>query len=337
MSNLLYVGLDVHQRTSTCHILDAHGRTLNKLCRTIGGHWTKMIDYLRSLDRPIAVTYEASIGYGAIYDRLVGLAKRIVVAHPGRVRLIFQSKRKNDRIDAAKLAKLLFLDELPAVHVPDLDTRAWRELIEFRRRQIDQRTRIKCGLRAMLRQYAILKPRDVGGLWTKKGRAWLTQIDWPHEAPAFRAEVLLDQLMHIEITIDKVTDRLDRLAGEHPGVTLVQTIPGVGPRTAEALLAYIDDPHRFSQLDRIGAYFGLVPCQDASAARNHLGHITKQGPPTVRKFLTEAAWHLIRLCPRMKAMFDRVTGGKPDRRQDPAGYAWGVPYCKQSFGGHRCC
>ncbi len=69
-----------------------------------------------------------------VHDQLSRVAKRVVVAHPGQTRLIFRGKRKNDRIDAKKLATLLFLDQVPTVHVPSLDVRSWRNLIEFRPR-----------------------------------------------------------------------------------------------------------------------------------------------------------------------------------------------------------
>ena len=59
-------------------------------------------------------------------------------------------------------------------------------------------------------------------------------------------------------------------AAKHAGVTLLKTVPGIGPRTAEALVAYIDNASRFSSLKSVGSYFGLVPCQDASAYKNRL-------------------------------------------------------------------
>ena len=61
------------------------------------------------------ICFEATCGYGPLHDALAKFASRVVVAHPGRLRLIFRSKRKNDRVDAQKLAKLLHLDEVPAV------------------------------------------------------------------------------------------------------------------------------------------------------------------------------------------------------------------------------
>ena len=65
----------------------------------------------------------------------------------------------------------------------------------------------------------------------------------------------------------------------------------------------------------IGSYFGLVPCQDQSAGRNHLGRITRTGPATVRKLLIEAAWQSIRRCDETKKFFERVMRGDPDRRK----------------------
>jgi transposase len=93
------------------------------------------------------------------------------------------------------------------------------------------------------------------------------------------------------------------------------TIPGIGPRTAEALVAYIDNANRFSSVRKAGSYFGWDPCQDASADKNRLGHITRNGPPTVRKLLVEAAWQSVRRSPTIKAFYDRVTHNDPDRKK----------------------
>jgi transposase len=108
---------------------------------------------------------------------------------------------------------------------------------------------------------------------------------------------------------------LDRVARRHPGVALLRTIRGIGPRTAEAVMAYVDTPGRFGRVNQIGAYLGLVPCQDSSAGKDRLGHITRQGPVTVRKLLVEATWQVIRRNPTVKARFERITGGKKERRK----------------------
>lgn len=119
-----YVGMDFHLHTSTPHILNRHGDDVQTI--TIKGHWLKTVAWLKLRRRVFAICYEASAGYGPLYDALTEFACRVVVAHPGNLRLIFRSKRKNDRVDAKKLAKLLYLDEVPQVHLPGVDTSGWR-------------------------------------------------------------------------------------------------------------------------------------------------------------------------------------------------------------------
>ncbi len=125
-----YVGLDVHWRQSTICVLDARGRKLST--QTIRGGWSKVLEELGKAKKPFAICFEASSGYGFLFEQLTRIARRVVVAHPGQLRLIFRSKRKNDRVDAEKLAKLLFLDEVPPVHVPSAEVRSWRSMIEHR-------------------------------------------------------------------------------------------------------------------------------------------------------------------------------------------------------------
>ncbi len=114
-------------------------------------------------------------------------------------------------------------------------------------------------------------------------------------------------------------DHLKKVADQHPQVGLLMTIPGVGIRTAEAFAAYVDDIGRFGRIKQVGTYFGLVPRQDATGNVNRLGHITKDGPATVRKMLTEAAWQGIRHSPTLGGLIQRVGHDDPQRRKIAAG------------------
>lgn len=286
---MYYVGLDVHLRRSNLCILDELGRKVKAL--TVRGPWPMMLDAIEKIDQPFAICYEASCGYGYLYDRLTKLAQRVVVAHPGQLRLIFRSKRKSDRIDAEKLAKLLYLDEVPGVYAPSADTRGWRAMIEHRVRLVCKRVRTKNGVRALLRGCGVVAPR---GLWGKKGRVWLEQLELEDPYDRLRLDMLVEELGHFDRQIGRVEAELDRRAAAHPGVCLLRTIPGVGARTAEAFVAYIDQPSRFTHNKAIGSYLGLIPSQDQSGAANRLGHITGDGPATLRKLLAEAAWQGVR-------------------------------------------
>jgi transposase len=306
------VGLDVHSGRSNLCVLDGNGKKVRE--RVVRGSPREVIKELGGLDQPFNICYEASTSCGWLYDQLRPLAARVAVAHPGQLRLIFRSKSKNDRVDAAKLAKLLYLDEVPCAYVPAAPVRAWRGMIEHRQRLVQKRTGAKNNLRAILRSQAIAAPPKKR-LWTVKGRAWLAGVELSDPGDALRRDMLLEEYEHFERQIARVTGELDRIAQGHPGVALLRTIPGVGPRTAEAFAAYVDDPRRFRKSKCVGSYFGLVPSQDQSGSTNRLGHITKQGPGTVRGLLTEAAWRGTKSSPSLRAFFDRITGGDKNRRK----------------------
>src|SRR5581483_5834922 len=298
---MFYVGLDIHSKHVAMCVLDQNGKVSRR------AKFSTIHETLSSLERlpdRFEVCYEASCGYGFYHDALRPVAARVVVAHPGHLRLIFRSKHKNDRHDAEKLAKLLFLGEVPAVHVPGVEVRSWRELITCRRHLVEKRTMAKNGLRALLRSVAVSPPRRPG-LWTKAGIACLRRLAWPTVTLALRRDLLLDEVDGFNQQIKRVEAELDRLADACPAVFQLMSIPGVGVRTAEAVVSFLDDPQRFPNSKAIGRYFGLVPKQDQSGSTNRLGHITKAGSATVRRFLTEAAWQAVRRSPTVRAYFER--------------------------------
>lgn len=310
---MYWVGLDVHQRRTSICILDEYGKKF-KECVVIGG-WDRLLEELATLPRPMAVCFEASTGCGWLCERILPLAQRVEVAHPGAVRLIFRAKKKNDRIDAAKLAMLLMLDQVPKAYMPGARVRGWRSLVEFRRRTVDKRTRTKNALRTTLRSCGIQSLPRRRTAWSAKGLEVLRQFQLPHPPDRLRRDLLLDELEQYDRQLKRIERELDELADDHAGVALLRSIPGVGPRTAEAVMAYVDQPRRFGRNKQMGAYFGLVPCQDASADVNRLGHITRQGPATVRKLLVEAAWQGIRHSAALRDYYLRVGQNKPTRRR----------------------
>lgn len=305
------VGLDVHSTRSSLCVLDDRGNRV--LQREVRGGRELLLSAVAELPRPFRVCYEASCGYGRLHDQLRNVADTVQVAHPGHLRLIFRAKRKNDRVDAAKLAKLLHLGEVPVVHVPGVDVRSWRRIIELRQALVSKRVSAKNALRAVLRSQAIVAPKKKG-LWTRAGRQWMAGLDLP-EGEKLTVELHLMEVASLTDQIKAVEKRLGTIAAGHPGVQLLQTIPGIGPRTAEAFVAYVDDPKRFARSKQFGCYFGLVPCQDASGGTNRLGHITREGPSTVRKLLVEAAHVAVSRSPSVRARYDRLVGGDPERRK----------------------
>jgi transposase len=308
---MLYVGLDIHSKHICACALDENGQVTH---RTRVRALDELLRFLKGLPDRFEVCYEASCGYGHYHDLLRPLAARVLVAHPGQLRLIFRSKDKNDRKDAERLAKLLYLGEAPAVHVPSPDVRGWRELINCRSQVIAKRTRAKNTVRALLRSAGVAPPRQPG-LWTKKGLAWLRQLDLPTASQRLRRDLLLEEIETLIRQVRLIQRQLNHRAEQTPAVARLRSIPGVGARTAEAVAAFVDDPDRFGNAKAVGSYFGLVPRQDQSGDRNRLGHITREGAPVVRQLVAEAAWQAQRRSPTVRAYFERVQRGDPQRKK----------------------
>jgi transposase len=99
-------------------------------------------------------------------------------------------------------------------------------------------------------------------------------------------------------------------------VRLLETAPGVGPRTAEAVAAHLGDPGRFKTGKQVSAYAGLVPRQFQSGESDRRGRITRRGPALLRKLLVECAWCSLRYNDWARATYLRLThGGKVRRKQ----------------------
>jgi transposase len=308
---MLYVGLDIHDKRIAICVLGETGQIVRRAqVRTID----EMMRILQSLPDRFEVCYEASCGYGHYHDTLKPIAARVTVAHPGRLRLIFRSKDKNDRKDAERLAKLLYLGEAPAVHVPSGDVRTWRELITCRGRVIAKRTRAKNSLRTPLRCAGVVPPGRPAP-WTKQGREWLRRLELPKESQQLRRDLLLEEIEALTHQAERIEEHLSQQSKHSSAVLRLRSIPGVGARTAEAVAAFIDDPERFPNAKAVGRYFGLVPSQDQSGDRNRLGHITHEGPAVVRQLVAEATWQALRRSPTVRAYFERVRRGDPQRKK----------------------
>lgn len=308
---MFYVGLDIHAKHIAMCVLTEVGKIYRRCqVRTID----EMMQTLEMLPDRFEVCYEASCGYGHYHDLLRPLAARVLVAHPGQLRLIYRSKDKNDRKDAERLAKLLYLGELPTVHVPSIDVRTWRELINCRSQVVAKRTRAKNAVRSLLRSNGIAARRRTS-LWTKAGMAWLRELTFPTFSHTLRRDLLLEEIEALTRQLQRIERELNSRADKSPAILRLRSIPGVGIRTAEAIAAFIDDPNRFRNAKAAAQYFGLVPRQDQSGDKNRLGHISREGPSVVRRLVAEAAWQAQCRSAAVRAYFEQVKRDDPQRKK----------------------
>ncbi len=271
---------------------------------------------------PDVVVIEVGSVSGWVTDLCRAMGIRVAVANTNDDRWVWRNvKRKTDRDDARKLAEMYLDGKLPEVHVPRREVRQWRSLIEYRASLVRRRTAVRNTIHAiMLREGMALRALG-GGAWTHKRRRVLSELARPL-AECSRDDLwrgMLDLelrgLEQIDAWIEETEKKLDELAAQSPGVQLLRTIPGVGPRLSEITVAVIDDPRRFKNARQVGAYAGLVPRQYESGESMRMGRITGRGNPLLRALLTEVSWLMKVHNDHFREIFARVERGTRARRK----------------------
>ncbi|MDI6773578.1 MAG: IS110 family transposase [bacterium] len=255
------------------------------------------------------VVLEATVNTHAIVQLLQGHAGRVVVSNPLRTRAIADAKIKTDKVDAEVLVRLLADGWLPDVWIPDDATLILRYQIAHRTRLVQQGTRLKNRVQAILHRNLVPGcPRS--DLFGKHGRLWLDQHALPllpsHEQAMVTATLRELDLVGQEITA--VEHTLAASALERSQVRRLITIPGLDALSALAILAAIGDIHRFCAPAKLVGYFGLDPRVRQSGARVTYGPITKQGRGHARTTLVEAAWSAVRAPGPLRAFYQRLRG-----------------------------
>lgn len=315
-----YIGFDIDSKKTVACVVE-NGK--KEQYTTIGPDIESMKKYLRQQrteDCRIHLTFEISGQAGFIYDSLFDWVDTITVSNPSKMTWIYRSSKKNDRIDARKQAILLSIGEVPKVHIPSREVRQWRVTIQHRRKIVGRICQVKNRIRAVLKSQGFMKAFYKGSWWKKANRFWMRsftrEADIGYE-DLWRMNLcnLLDELELLEKQLLGVTKYLDRYLDRQPGGKLLMSIPGVGPRTAEAVLAYTDDVSRFRRGKQYCGYFGVTPKLDESGTSRRLGHISKQGPSVVRWLIVESAWRAIKKSKALRAFYERVMCGQKGRKK----------------------
>jgi transposase len=314
-----YIGFEIDVNKTVACVVE-NGR--RDIYETIGpdiGSMRKFLTKQKQTGVPVELAFEISGQAGFIYDSLLGCVDKIHVVNPTKATWIYRTPKKNDRIDARKMAVLLSIGELPTVYMPTKEVRQWRQTILHRKVLVDKVIQAKNRTRALLKSQGYNQPPSKGSWWKKVNRLWMQQLylEDDHVCDLFRMHLgnLLDELALLEAQVRRVTDYLDGYLSGQPGGKLLMSIPGVGPRTAEAVLAYTDDVRRFGNYKQYCSYFGMTPRLDESGSMRRIGHISKCGPSVVRWVLCESSWKVIRYSKGMRSFYERVMCGQAGRKK----------------------
>src|SRR5213595_2797019 len=289
--HMYYIGLDVHKKTISYCVKDASGQVHQE--GQIGATRWELDGWMKTLPQPWTIAMEATIFTGWIYDHLLPHAEQLKVAHPLMLRAIAASKKKNDRIDAGKIADCVRCDFLPECHMASTEIRDRRRTLRYRNLVLKQMVQMKNRISGLLMET---------GVSYKKQR--LHKLGYFAELMSGNEEV--DESIRPLLKLSRETivrsQRLDYALGSSlerdpllaERLKRLRTIPGVGPITALTWALEIGDVSRFQSVKQAISYCGLCSAERSSADKLVRMPISKQRNKHIQQTLVEAA----KLAPR---------------------------------------
>ena len=288
---MYYIGLDVHKKTISYCVKDASGQVHQE--GTIGATRNELDGWIMTLPQPRIMAMEATIFTGWIYDHLLPHAEQVKVAHPLMLRAIALAKKKNDRIDAGKIADCLRCDFLPECHMASTEIRDRRRSLRYRHLMVRQMVQMKNRISGLLMETGV-----------SHNKQRLHKVGYFRELLATNPEVpdsirpLLklsrETIVRCQRTDYALVSSLNRDPLLAERIRRLRTVPGVGPITALTWALEIGDVTRFRTMKQAISYCGLCGEEKSSAEKVMRTPLSKQRNKHIQHVLVEAA----KLAPR---------------------------------------
>ena len=283
----LTVGLDLGDRTSHYCILDAEGTVLIRetLPTTKGG-----VDRVFAKLPASRVALEVGGQSPWLSRRLAALGHEVIVANPRNLAWITKSQRKNDPLDAEKLARLARVDPQMLAPIRHRGEQAQKDLALIRARAalVEARTKVINTARGLVKS---LGERLDSCPSEKLDRTKAQKLD---STIRTIVDPLLRSVEQLNEQIEVYDAEIAALAQRYKESALLTEVYGVGELTAVTFLLTLEDPARFSKSRDVGAYLGFQPRQKQSGSRNPELSISKQGDRHLRWMLVQCAHCILR-------------------------------------------
>jgi transposase len=302
MTSVDYIGFDIHKKTISFCAKAQDGRILEE--GIIPARRADLSAWAQRRSRPWWGAMEATLFTGWVYDDLKPRAQELKVAHPAMLKAIAASKKKNDKVDARKIADLLRCDLLPECYMAPSRTRELRRVLRYRNLVVRQATRMKNRIAGLL--------METGTPYNKQrlhGQAYFHELLGSlRETPDSVVDLLKVSRRQLEF-FETIQKRLLKGLREDPELQQrlerLQSIRGVGEIVALTWALEIADVKRFPSIGQAMSYCGLTSAQRQSAGKEQRGPISKQRNQHLQTILIEAAKLAPRHNPQLAAVHDR--------------------------------
>lgn len=281
------IGIDLHKRESQLCILHSDGTVTERRIVTSRERFTAVLGDVA----PGRVLLDASTESDWVARCLELLDHEAIIADPNYAPMYATRSRrvKTDKRDARTLAEALKLGAYRPAHRVSDARRHVRAELAVREALVRTRTRYVALAKAFV-------PRDGLRVASSESHLVAKRIGTLELSPMLAAE--LNPLFAVMVPLNEQIVAADRriaaLEQTDPVMALLATAPSIGPVTASAIVATVDDITRFRSAHQFEAFLGLVPGEKSSGEKRRIGRITKAGNSRVRYLLVEAAWRILR-------------------------------------------
>jgi len=281
------VGIDLGDKKSRFCFLDAQGGIVTEdALRTTQEEFKA---YFSSIPKT-RIAIEVGTHSPWVFELLESFGHTVYVANPRRMESIHKNRRKNDKVDARTLARLVRADPELLYPIRHRGAEVRHDLVLLRARDVlvGVRASLINSMRGLVKSVGERLPKcTVDSFHNSVANSIPERLE-----PALRP--MLEQIELLTAKIKKYDKLVEQLAAKkYPETGVTQQVKGVGPVTSLAFLLTIENPHRFQKSRDVGPYLGLVPRQDDSGESSPQLRITKTGDIMVRRLLVTSAHYIL--------------------------------------------
>jgi transposase len=235
----------------------------------------------------IEAALEPTTGWRFMVEELRAVGAEVHLAEPAETSALRGPKKraKTDRQDARRLRELLQVGRVPESWIAPKWILELRSKVRLRHTLIDQRGEWQERVQAQLYHHSVPRRRR---LLVGERRAWLEAVELPGAARR-QIQVALRMIDAVDARLGPLDRELRALARRQPGCRALMAHYGIGEITSVAILAELGDAHRFSSSRHAVRYAGMDITVSQSDRKRSPGQLSRQGPPTLRWALYEAA------------------------------------------------
>lgn len=293
MNHSTIIGIDTAKNILSLHGADEHGSTVFQ--KTLKRN--KVLPFLAE-QRACTVALECC-GGSHWWGREIGALGHAVKLIPANYVKPYVKRQKNDANDAAAIAEAASRASMRSVAVKSTETQAHATLFRTRAMLVKQRTQTMNAIRGHLAEFGIVQARGKAALNRLWGDLQAGTCETSEPLPAMVLDalaLLFEQLASFTAQIEICDATMAEVSSTNEAARRYQTVPGVGPVTAFAMLAFAGDLTQFRNGREFAAWIGLTPRESSTGGRQRLGGITKMGQRDLRTLLVQGAMTRLRHC-----------------------------------------